>query len=104
MKKIKYLIAISTVFLASCSDYVDVNQDESNVKASEATPDLYMPAAMLRAYGNQSTAMNQLGNVFMNSWSPNVFSFTGGFTRETNLIIDNTFYQNIFNQTSFLNA
>jgi hypothetical protein len=41
--------------------------------------------------------MNELGNVFMNSWAGNVNSFTGGFAVEYQLTLDNAFRNGIWN-------
>jgi hypothetical protein len=98
MKNIKFLLVLLTSVFISCSDYLDVNTDADRLAASQIGPDKLLAPAMLGNYTNKATTMNQLGNVFMNSWSPNVQQFTGGYSRETGLIIDNTFYQGIFNE------
>jgi len=40
--------------------------------------------------------MNQLGNVFMNSWTRNVNSYGNGFDKELQLNVDNSFYNGIW--------
>ncbi len=97
MKKIIFILVTFISILISCDDYVDVNTDPNRLFANQIGPNKLLPAAQVGAYATQATIMNTLGNVFMNSWAPNVQSFTGGYTRETQLIIDNTFYQAIFN-------
>lgn len=100
MKNIKiYLFVITSLLLFSCENYLDVNKDPNNLQSDQIGPDKLLPTAQLGAFRNQNTGMNQLGNVFMNSWSPNVQSYTGGFSRETGLIIDDSFYKGIFNTT-----
>ena len=97
MKKIKLLIIVltATSFFA-CDDYFDVNESPNDIEFTEATPARLLPGAQARANRVQVVTMNQLGNVFMNSWTRNVQSFGNGFDRELQLNIDNSFYNAIW--------
>lgn len=97
MKRIKYfLVPILAVSLFSCSDYLDVNTDPSNLPGEQLSPAKLLPGAITGSATLQATTMNQLGNVFMNSWAGNVSAFTGGYSREFQLTIDNAFYNGIW--------
>ncbi|PNQ75374.1 SusD/RagB family nutrient-binding outer membrane lipoprotein [Hanstruepera neustonica] len=101
MKNIfKYLtILVITLGLSSCSDYLDINDPVNDPSASTVTPDLILAGAMTRTYSAQGVTMNRLGNVFMNNWSANVNSFTGGFNEEYQLILSSNFYSAIWDNT-----
>lgn len=98
MKKIVLLSFFALSFL-SCDDYVDVNNDPTKLPFNQVGSSEILPAAQLGAYRVQSTTMNQLGNVFMNSWGANITAFTGGYAREFQLTVDNAFYSGIFENT-----
>lgn len=100
MKKLKFLfISVLTLSFIGCDNYLDVNNDYNNVPYESVTPKLIMPGAQLSAYRVQVGTMNELGNVFMNSWAGNVNSFTGGFAVEFQLNLDNAFRNAIWNST-----
>lgn len=81
----------------SCDNYLDINSPSPNDLAfTDAQPSKLLPAAQVSTYRVQATTMNQLGNVFMNSWTRNVQSFGNGFDRELQLQIDNGFYTGIW--------
>lgn len=80
----------------SCSDYLDVNDSNNNPTGDLVPANLILAGAMETIYPTQSNTMNRLGNAFMNTWGPNVNSFTGGFADEFSLAIDNTFYSGIW--------
>lgn len=96
MKKIKFLAPILAFAMFSCDQYLDINQSPNDVSFDQVTPEKLLPGAMSNTYAVQVTTMNQLGNVFMNSWAGNVQSFTGGYAREYQLNIDNSFYNGIW--------
>ena len=97
MKKIKYL-ALTLVFaVSSCDNYLDVNQSENNLSFDQVTPAKLLPGAQVSTYRVQATTMNQLGNVFMNSWTRNVQSYGNGFDKELQLNVDSSFYNGIWN-------
>ena len=103
MKKNKIILFLLTLSLFSCSDYLDVNTNPNRLFADQIGADKLLPAAELGAYRNQATTMNQLGNVFMNSWFANVQQYTGGYARETQLVVDNSFYVTVF-ENIYLNV
>lgn len=80
----------------SCSDYLDINDNPNSPSPDNVTPDLMLAGALTSTYSNQARRMNVLGNVMMNNWGANVNSFTGGFSEEFSLAIDNNFYGDIF--------
>lgn len=96
MKKIKYSIAILAFTLFSCDQYLDINETPNELTFDKANPSKLLPGAQVSTYRVQIGAMNQLGNVFMNSWTRNVQSFGNGFDKELQLIVDNSFYNNIW--------
>lgn len=96
MKKIKYSIAILAFTLFSCDQYLDINDSPNELTFADATPSKLLPGAQVSTYRVQVGAMNQLGNVFMNSWTRNVSSFGNGYDKELQLIVDNSFYNNIW--------
>jgi len=97
MKRIKILLPILALAFFSCDDYLDINSPSPNDLLFEnAKPDKLLPAAQVSTYRTQAGTMNQLGNVFMNSWTRNVASFGNGYDRELQLQIDNGFYTGIW--------
>ena len=96
MKKIKFLLPIIAFSLFSCDQYLDINDSPNNLLFDDATPSKLLPGAQVTTYRTQAINMNQLGNVFMNSWTRNVSSFGNGFDNELQLNIDNTFYSGIW--------
>ncbi|MEW5675019.1 SusD/RagB family nutrient-binding outer membrane lipoprotein [Flavobacterium enshiense] len=96
MKRIKILLPLVALSLFSCSDYLDVNTSPNNPQMENVPPRLVLPGAQSSTFRTQAITMNQLGNVFMNNWAANVNSFTGGYSREFALTIDNAFYNGIW--------
>ena len=97
MKNIKFILPILAFAFFSCTNYLDINSPSPNdLSFSQATPSKLLPGAQVSAYRVQATTMNQLGNVFMNSWTRNVMSYGNGFDRELQLQIDNGFYNGIW--------
>ena len=98
MKKIIYiLLPVIAISLFSCNDYLDVNNDPNNITIDQVPPSKFLPGAQLESYKIQVGTMNRLGNVFMNSWAGNVYSFTGGFSDEYTLnTINTSFYSGIW--------
>jgi hypothetical protein len=92
------LLVASLSFTTSCSnDYLDVNDNPNAIQAEDITPELMLPGAISQAYRTQSISMMQFGNLMMNSWAGNSYSFGGPFQREFTLgNVDNTFYSNIW--------
>ena len=96
MKKIKFLLPLIALSLFSCDEYLDVNTNPNELAIEKISPKSLLPAAQVGTFRVQSTTMNQLGNVFSNAWAGNVASFTGGYSREFQLTIDNAFYNGIW--------
>lgn len=97
MKKIKYLVPILAFAFFSCDNYLDINDPSPNDLAFEkATPSKLLPGAEVSAFRIQATTMNQLGNVFMNSWTRNVASFGNGYDSELQLQVNSGFYSGIW--------
>jgi hypothetical protein len=96
MKKIKFLAPVLALALFSCDQYFDINKSENNLLYEQVTPAQLLPGAQLSTYRVQATTMNQLGNVFMNSWTRNVNSYGNGFDKELQLNVDNSFYNGIW--------
>ncbi len=96
MKKIKFLAPILALAMFSCDNYLDINKSPNDLTFDQATPSKLLPGAQVSTYRVQANTMNQLGNVFMNSWTRNVQSYGNGFDKELQLIVDNSFYNGIF--------
>jgi hypothetical protein len=94
--KLKIIFLFIMAITISCEDYLDINQDPNNPSSSVVTPDLVLAGALTSSYTTQARSMNILGNVMMNNWGANVNAFTGGFSEEFSLAIDNNFYSEIF--------
>lgn len=96
MKKIKFLAPVLALAMFSCDNYLDINDSPNDLLFSQATPSKLLPGAQVSTYRVQATTMNELGNVFMNSWTRNVNSYGNGYDKELQLIIDNSFANPIF--------
>ncbi|MFP7656204.1 SusD/RagB family nutrient-binding outer membrane lipoprotein [Chryseobacterium proteolyticum] len=92
------LVAALGLTATSCSnDYLDVNDNPNAIQAEDITPELMLPGAISTAYRTQAGTMVQFGNLMMNSWAGNAYTFTSPFQREFNLnSVDNTFYTGIW--------
>ncbi|MBK1897993.1 SusD/RagB family nutrient-binding outer membrane lipoprotein [Chryseobacterium paridis] len=92
------LVAALGLTATSCSnDYLDVNDNPNAIQAEDITPELMLPGAIASAYRTQAGTMVQFGNLMMNSWAGNAYTFTSPFQREFNLnSVDNTFYTGIW--------
>jgi len=96
MKKIKFILPVLFLSLFSCDDYLDINDSPNALLYQDLTPSQLLPGAQMATYRVQATTMNQLGNVYMNSWTRNVASFGNGYDRELRLILDSSFYNGIW--------
>ena len=97
MKKQILILACAIGLLnMSCEEYLDVNTSPNNHTSDNVPANLVLAGAMETIFPIQSNTMNRLGNAFMNTWGPNVNSFTGGFADEFSLAVDNTFYSGIW--------
>jgi len=96
MKKLKFLVPILAFAFFSCDNYLDINDSPNTLTFDKATPNKLLPGAQVSTYRVQVGSMNQLGNVFMNSWTRNVQSYGNGFDKELQLNLDNGFYATIW--------
>lgn len=96
MKKFKFVYLFLVFAFFSCDNYLDVNRSADAVPYDELQPPQMLAGAQLSTFRVQSTTMNQLGNVFMNSWTRNVASYGNGYDRELQLKLDNSFYNGIW--------
>jgi hypothetical protein len=103
MKKINFILICISVMFFSCENYIDVNTSPNQLSFDKVAPDKVLPAAQVGTYRTQAITLNQLGSVFSNAWAANVASFTGGYARELQLNIDNSFYTAIWDNL-FLNV
>lgn len=94
--KIHLFSLVAALGLSSCDDYLDVNDSPNNPTYETVTPNLALSGAITQPYRTFSTLPNELGNLFMNSWGGNVNAFTGIFTVQFDLNIDNSFYSRIW--------
>jgi len=96
MKKIKFIVPILALAFFSCDNYLDVNSPSPNdMLFTQASPAKLLPGAQTSCFRVQSTTMNQLGNVFMNSWTRNVQSWGNGYDNELQLNLTTGFYSGI---------
>lgn len=101
MKQLKIsvlaLIAAATFNVSCSNDYLDINENPNSIHAEDITPKQMLPGAISQAYRIQSGPMMQFGNLMINSWAGNSYSFGSPFQREFNLgSVDNTFYSGIW--------
>ena len=72
MKKIKLILpVIASLFIFSCSNYTDINQNPNDVLYSNLAPSELLSAAQTNTYRTQSITMNRLGSILTNAWSEN---------------------------------
>lgn len=93
LKYINLLLVI--LLLASCQDFLDVNEDPNNPVA--VSPDLILPTAQVYSANLMQTdrRINCLGNMLMYNWSQSDgFSWYGD---EFKYNVTSSFYQNNFN-------
>ena len=106
MKNLKFILPFFALVLFSCSDYLDINESPNVLTFDKATPSKLLPGAQVSLYRVQvgdasfGGSMNQLGNVWMNSWTRNVQSYGNGFDTELQLNLTVGFYNNIWDRTA----
>lgn len=100
MKKYKILSIMlgAALTLGSCTnDFLDINEDPNNINLEDITPELMLPGVISQAYQVQAGTMTQFGNVMMNSWAGNSYTYGSPFSSEYNLsAVDNAFYTGIW--------
>lgn len=99
------------MFFASCDNYLDVNDTPNNALTSAVPPNLRLAAAQSQTYraisgDNRTTSadirnssMNQLGNIFMNSWAGNSNSVGSAYLDEYTVNMGSSFYNEIWDYT-----
>ena len=97
MKNIlKYaFLLLATVLMASCEEFLDVNDDPNNPVT--VSPDLVLPTAQVYTANvlHQNRYFNNLGNMMMYNWSQ-----SDGFAwypDEFKYNVTSSFYQQLFN-------
>ncbi|MEY8761893.1 SusD/RagB family nutrient-binding outer membrane lipoprotein [Chryseobacterium tongliaoense] len=98
MKKIKFLIPLVLMGLTttSCNNYLDINENPNSVPAENILPSLALPGAISEIYRTQGTDMMKLGNLMMNNWACNVYSFGETFSTENTLNLNSSSYSGIW--------
>lgn len=80
----------------SCNNYLDINENPNSVPAENILPSLALPGAISEIYRTQGTDMMRLGNLMMNNWSCNVYSYGETFSAENTLNVNSSFYSGIW--------
>lgn len=104
----KLFIAIGILSLASCEDYLDVNDSPNTPQLSQIPPNLLLSAAQAQTYklisGDTETSsvdistgnLSQFGNVMTNVWAGNSNNTTGAYANEYAVNMTSSFYDNIW--------
>ena len=95
--------------LASCNDFLDVNDDPNNPPSEIVNPEIVLAATQVYAYtvlagssvpnnpGITQDNMNQLGNLMMNNWTRDVgASNSSYYFNEHTYNVTSDFYSGIF--------
>jgi hypothetical protein len=93
----KILVLLSFVSIISCENYLDVNTSPNNPTLEVISPELILAGAQNQSYKTIALSANQLGNVYQNNWTGDINNFAGPFSQELGLTIDDTFYDEIWN-------
>jgi hypothetical protein len=112
MKKTIYIIfGIAASLLFSCDNYLDVNDSPNNPQYENIPPYLTLSAAQTQTYrvitgdnrnitgGINGSSMNQLGNIWMVSWSGNSNVYTSVNVAEYTVNLTTGFYDEIWDYT-----
>ncbi|WP_175622777.1 SusD/RagB family nutrient-binding outer membrane lipoprotein [Chryseobacterium schmidteae] len=92
-----FFASVALISIASCNDYLDINENPNSVHMELVTPDLIFPGTNSQIFRTQATTMNVFGNLMMNSWAGNSYAFGSPYVREFNLnSVDNSFYNAIW--------
>ena len=89
LMKLKFIIPLVAFALFSCDNYLDINDNPNAATENNVNPKLTLAAVQSASYSPLVRRMNELGNVFMNNWGPNVNSFTGGYAEEFGITMSN---------------
>ena len=76
MKKIILFLSLSLLIsTTSCSDFLDVNDNQNKALYSQLKPSELLGAAQASVYDFQATTLNEYGNVQTNAWAGNVAQY-----------------------------
>lgn len=93
----KYIITSMVGLLALTSCRLDDNLSPNDPLTTQVSVKQRLAAAQTSSYAVQAGTMNALGNLWMNSWSGNIYQYGNPATNETNLTLSSGFYQGIWN-------
>lgn len=100
MKKIfvNFSLIISLLFVASCDNYLDINQNPNDVLYTNLYPNELLSAAQSNIYRTQAGTMNMYGNILTNAWSGNANLYGAGVfgTPEYTLNFTSTFLNSVW--------
>ena len=114
MKNNFLIIFFISIFFASCDEYLDVNDTPNSALIAAVPPNLKLAAAQSQIYrvisgdnrGSsadiRNSSMNQLGNIFMNSWAGNSNSVGSAYLDEYTVNMGTSFYNEIWDY-SYIN-
>lgn len=86
---------VGLLALTSCR--LDDNLSPNQPLTNQVSVKQRLAAAQTTSYAVQAGRMNALGNLWMNSWSGNIYQYGNPATDETNLTLSSGFYQGIWN-------
>lgn len=93
MKKI--LLILSTLALVACK--LDDNIDPNLPRTEDLSPTDLITAAETTSYAAQTGSMLQLSNIWTNTWAGNYYYYAAPMTREYQMDVTSTFYNEIWN-------
>lgn len=96
MKKIfkkSSLLVASFFLLASCSDYLDINEDPNN--PTNVKPELLLANAQNSGAKKLNVSMNQVGNFMVYNWANNIEEFIA-YQDEMQYTMNSTFYADVW--------
>jgi hypothetical protein len=96
MKKISFIVAIISLSLTSCNDYLADNITPNSPLNEVIPPRLTLPGAQAETFRTQAISMNRLGSLMTNGLGGNIYQFTNPFQLEFSYNFDNTTYSNIW--------
>ncbi|WP_264543469.1 MULTISPECIES: SusD/RagB family nutrient-binding outer membrane lipoprotein [Flavobacterium] len=110
-KFFKMMAVVAIFTTVSCESWLDVNDSPNSVVSEKVPPKLLLAAAQAQTYkaisGDTENSsvdistsnMNQLGNIWMGTWAGNSNNTTGANANEYGVILNATFYNNIWDYT-----
>lgn len=91
-KKSSLLVA-SFFLLASCSDYLDINEDPNN--PTNVKPELLLASAQNSGAAKLNVNMNQVGNFMVYNWANNIEEYIA-YQDEMQYTVNSTFYDDVW--------